>query len=181
MSVISELSSAGQIKVNGFGRFFSSPMKRLFDIVVSALGLVFLSPVFLIISVLIKRQSQGPVFYGGTRAGKDKREFTIWKFRTMVATPESLSGPQITSADDKRITPLGSWLRDTKINELPQLWNVLMGDMSLVGPRPENYEIAMKWPEDAQDEYLVGAPGHYEFPPVLSIVMRKRCFRAMIS
>ena len=82
MSVMSELSNTGQIKVNGFGRYFSSPMKRLFDIVVSALGLVFLSPVFLIISVLVKRQSPGPVFYGGLRAGKDKKEFIIWKFRT---------------------------------------------------------------------------------------------------
>ena len=159
MSVISELSRTGQIKVNGFGRFFSSPMKRLFDIFVSALGLFFLSPVFLIISVLIKRHSPGPVFYGGLRAGKDKKEFTIWKFRTMLETPDSRSGPHITASDDKRITPLGSWLRDTKINELPQLWNVLMGEMSLVGPRPENYEIAMKWPEDAQDEILSVRPG----------------------
>jgi lipopolysaccharide/colanic/teichoic acid biosynthesis glycosyltransferase len=133
--------------------------KRGFDVVVSALGLLILSPVFLLIAIIIKRGSPGPVFYGGKRAGMNKRVFNIWKFRTMVEKPESHAGAHVTAQDDDRITPLGRWLRDTKVNELPQLWNVLVGDMSMVGPRPEDYDIAMSWPEDAKDEILSVRPG----------------------
>lgn len=133
--------------------------KRLFDIVAAVFGLILLSPFLLFIAILIKRESPGPIFYGGARAGRNKKQFLIWKFRTMHATPESDSGPRVTAQGDKRITPLGHWLRDTKINELPQLWNVLVGDMSMVGPRPEDYEIAMTWPVDARDEILSVRPG----------------------
>ncbi len=134
-------------------------VKRLFDIVVSLLGLILLSPIFLIIGILIRRASPGPIFYGGKRAGKDKRPFNIWKFCTMVEKPESHLGARVTAQDDGRITHLGHWLRDTKINELPQLWNVLVGDMSMVGPRPEDYDIAMNWPKDVKDEILSVRPG----------------------
>jgi lipopolysaccharide/colanic/teichoic acid biosynthesis glycosyltransferase len=133
--------------------------KRAFDIFTSLLGLVLLSPIFLVIALLIKRESPGPVFYGGLRAGRDKKPFSIWKFRTMYQISESHPGPRITAAGDRRVTPLGHWLRDTKINELPQLWNVLVGDMSMVGPRPEDYEIAMTWPVDAIEEILSIRPG----------------------
>lgn len=102
----------------------------------SLIGLLFLSPVFVIIALAIKRDSPGPVFYRGRRAGRGGREFHILKFRTMYERPESYQGAKVTAQDDPRITPMGKWLRDTKLNEVPQLWNVLKGDMSLVGPRP---------------------------------------------
>ena len=139
----------------GLDHFF----RRLMDIMVSVTGLIFLSPVFLVFGVLIKRDSPGPVFFRGRRMGKDGREFKILKFRTMYATQASQEGPLITGEGDVRITPFGQWLRDTKMNELPQLWNVLRGEMSLVGPRPEDPEIALAWPEAVRRELLSVRPG----------------------
>lgn len=133
--------------------------KRAFDIAASALGLLFLSHLFLLVAVLIKRSSPGPVYYRGTRLGKDGKPFQILKFRTMYETPESYSGARITAHDDLRVTPLGRWLRDTKLNELPQLWNVLKGEMSLVGPRPEDPAVADTWPTGAREEILSVRPG----------------------
>lgn len=134
-------------------------VKRSFDVLVSVLGLLFLSPVFLLIAYLIKRESPGPVFYRGQRLGCKGKTFGILKFRTMYERPESYMGPRVTGERDPRITPLGHWLRDTKINELPQLWNVLVGKMSLVGPRPEDPQIAATWPADARAEILSVRPG----------------------
>jgi diguanylate cyclase (GGDEF)-like protein len=141
------------------GNGFRDLIKRIFDIVVSFLGLVFLFPFFAFIGVLIKRDSFGPVFYWGPRVGKNGKNFNMLKFRTMFEDAQSYSGPRLTFKGDARITPLGSWLRDTKINELPQLWNVLIGEMSLVGPRPEDPEIAKSWPEDARKTILSIKPG----------------------
>src|SRR5262245_28632466 len=109
-------------------------LKRILDLVLAFLGIIFLTPLFLIVAILIKRDSPGPVFYRGLRAGRNGRNFNILKFRTMYETPDSYAGPQITAVDDPRITPVGRWLRDSKLNELPQLWHVLIGAMSLVGP-----------------------------------------------
>ena len=134
-------------------------VKRVFDFTMALIGLIALTPVFGYISILIKRDSPGPVFFWGTRMGKNGKPFRILKFRTMYETPESYQGPSVTADKDNRITPLGHWLRDTKINELPQLWNVLIGEMSLVGPRPEDVEIAKTWPKDASDEILSVSPG----------------------
>ncbi|MBI3162047.1 MAG: sugar transferase [Chloroflexi bacterium] len=134
-------------------------VKRGLDILASALGLLVLAPFFGVIAILIKREEPGPVFYRGLRTGRDGREFGILKFRTMREDPKSYTGPRITARDDKRITPLGAWLRDAKLNELPQLWNVLVGEMSLVGPRPEDPEIVKTWPEDARKEILSMRPG----------------------
>lgn len=91
--------------------------------------------------------------------GKGQKQFRIWKFRTMYEVPSSYAGSKVTSTGDVRITPFGHWLRDTKVNELPQLWNVLMGDMSFVGPRPEDVEIASNWDGTAKDEILSVRPG----------------------
>ena len=140
-------------------RGLNSAAKRAFDILASALGLLFLSPVLGLLSFLIKRDSPGPVFYHGRRIGKDGRNFNILKFRTMYEGPETDGGPRITAKDDSRITPFGRWLRDTKLNELPQLWNVLKGEMSLVGPRPEDDEIAKTWPTVLRNEVLSVRPG----------------------
>lgn len=110
--------------------------KRLFDIVFSLLGLIGLSPVFLLIYLWIKFDSKGPAIFKQTRIGKNGKEFKIYKFRTMVVNAEKL-GKQITVGNDQRITRSGKFLRKSKLDELPQLWNVLIGDMSFVGPRPE--------------------------------------------
>lgn len=133
--------------------------KRLFDVIVAALGLLILSPVFSLLSYLIQRESPGPAFYRGPRLGKGGKPFGILKFRTMYERPSSYAGPRLTVQGDGRITPLGQWLRDTKLNELPQLWNVLVGEMSLVGPRPEDPEIARSWPLKAKQEILSVQPG----------------------
>lgn len=134
-------------------------VKRLLDILLSLLGLILLSPIFLGLAVLIKRESPGPVFYRGARMGRNGKVFQILKFRTMREEPASYAGPCVTGRDDPRITPLGGWLRDTKLNELPQLWNVLVGEMSLVGPRPEAPEIAKTWSPSVQREILSVRPG----------------------
>ncbi len=133
--------------------------RRALDILASGIGLLLLSPFFAALAISIKRDSPGPVFYRGPRLGKNGRPFGILKFRTMFERPESYAGPRITAAGDDRITPLGKWLRDTKINELPQLWNVLVGEMSLVGPRPEDPEIAQAWPEELRERLLSVRPG----------------------
>ena len=112
-------------------------MKRAFDVVTSLMGLVVLSPVLALVSVLVKCSSPGPALHRAQRAGLNGELFTLYKFRSMVTNANRL-GAGITSRDDVRITPLGRVLRRTKLDELPQLINVLKGDMSLVGPRPED-------------------------------------------
>jgi len=110
--------------------------KRLFDLFWSALGLLLLLPVFLGIALAIKLDDGGPVFFRQQRIGYRGRPFTMWKFRTMVVDAERRGG-SLTVGRDPRVTRVGYWLRKTKLDELPQLWNVLKGEMSLVGPRPE--------------------------------------------
>jgi len=110
--------------------------KRLLDGIVAALSLVLLGPVLILIALIIKISSPGPVLYRGTRVGLDGKLFAMMKFRTMVVNAESLGG-SATAADDPRITTIGKLLRRYKLDELPQFLNVLVGDMSLVGPRPE--------------------------------------------
>jgi len=111
-------------------------MKRLFDIISSLVGLIFISAIFLVVPVLIKLDSKGPVFFKQWRIGKDGRQFKIYKFRTMVQDADKV-GSLITAGNDQRITEIGKLLRRYEIDELPTLINVLKGDMSIVGPRPE--------------------------------------------
>jgi exopolysaccharide biosynthesis polyprenyl glycosylphosphotransferase len=111
-------------------------LKRVVDILLSTIALVLLAPMFLVIAVLVKLSGPGPVFFSQERIGKHGKPFRIHKFRSMVSDAER-NGPQLSSASDPRITPIGRWLRRTRMDELPQFWNVLKGDMSLVGPRPE--------------------------------------------
>ena len=132
-------------------------MKRLFDTVASFLGLLLLSPLFLLVVVLIKLDSPGPVFFRQERMGKGFRPFFVYKFRTMFHdAPER--GRAITSDDDPRITRGGWFLRRTKIDELPQLINVLKGEMSLVGPRPEVRRYVELFQRD-YEEILKVRPG----------------------
>jgi lipopolysaccharide/colanic/teichoic acid biosynthesis glycosyltransferase len=111
-------------------------LKRTFDVLGSLVGLALLAPFGLLVALAIKLDSRGPVFFRQVRMGRDFRPFRIFKFRTMVADAPARGG-QLTAGADPRITRVGAVLRKTKIDELPQLINVLMGDMSLVGPRPE--------------------------------------------
>lgn len=122
-------------------RFF----KRAFDIVLSLAGIVITSPIMLISAILIKLTSPGPVIFSQERITEGNRVFRIYKFRTMVNDAEKLTGPVISSADDPRVTPIGSFLRKFKIDELPQLFNILKGDMSFVGPRPERPVFASRY------------------------------------
>jgi lipopolysaccharide/colanic/teichoic acid biosynthesis glycosyltransferase len=112
-------------------------MKRTFDVVFSTVGLVLTSPVLLVAAIAVKLESPGPAFYSGERVGRGGRPFRILKLRTMRWDKES-QGPSVTAGDDPRITKVGRFLRRIKGDEIPQLVNVLKGDMSLVGPRPED-------------------------------------------
>jgi lipopolysaccharide/colanic/teichoic acid biosynthesis glycosyltransferase len=111
-------------------------MKRLFDIFFSLLGLILLSPLFVIVAVLLKIDGKGPIFFRQERVGRNFIDFKIYKFRSML-NDSSGTGPQITVSGDKRVTRIGEFLRKYKIDELPQLMNILKGEMSFVGPRPE--------------------------------------------
>src|SRR3990170_1646150 len=111
-------------------------LKRLFDIVFSLLGLMLTTPILLILAILIKREDGGPVFYRGVRVGLHGNPFRIFKFRTMVVNAEKIGGSS-TADDDPRITKIGKFIRKYKLDELPQLINVLKGEMSFVGPRPQ--------------------------------------------
>ncbi len=123
-------------------------LKRVFDFIAAFIGLLLLSPILLVIALWIKFSSKGPLFYTQKRVGKDFKEFDIYKFRSMVVNADKI-GPSVTSSDDFRITEVGKFIRKTKIDELPQLLNVLKGDMSLVGPRPEVMQFVAK----KRDEY----------------------------
>ncbi|MBL7053945.1 sugar transferase [Patescibacteria group bacterium] len=124
-------------------------IKRIFDICFSLIGIIILSPVFIIITMLIKITSNGPVIYKGIRIGKNKKPFNVYKFRTMVLNANKIGGPS-TPNNDIRLTKTGKFLRKYKIDELPQLFNVIKGEMSLVGPRPEVPEYAKLYKEDEQ-------------------------------
>ena len=141
--------------------------KRFFDIVVSLLGILITSPILLVVSVLIKLTSKGPVFYKQERIGKDEKPFFILKFRTMVVNADQ-QGLKITVGGDKRITGVGKFLRKSKLDELPQLFNVFAGQMSLVGPRPEVAEYVSLYNEE-QRKVLSVRPGITDYASV--------CFR----
>jgi lipopolysaccharide/colanic/teichoic acid biosynthesis glycosyltransferase len=122
-------------------------MKRCFDLIAASFGLIMLSPLFMVIAVLIKLSSPGPVFYRGVRIGLNGIPFRIFKFRTMRPDAE-LVGSTSTGHNDPRITPIGRWLRPAKLDELPQLINVIKGEMSIVGPRPEVEEHTAEYSEE---------------------------------
>jgi lipopolysaccharide/colanic/teichoic acid biosynthesis glycosyltransferase len=125
-------------------------VKRLFDILFSLIGLVVLSPLFVVIALLIKRDSEGPVFYRGERVGKGGQPFKMYKFRTMVVDADQIGGCA-TPDDDPRLTGVGRFLRQYKLDELPQLIDVFRGEMSLVGPRPQvEWIVDLYTPEERQ-------------------------------
>ncbi|MCY6370495.1 sugar transferase [Clostridium ganghwense] len=140
-------------------------MKRILDILLSLIGIIILTPVYLIIIILIKTDSKGPAIFTQTRVGKDNKPFKIYKFRTMVVDAESRQELAIDtqnienfvfqSKSDNRITKIGAFLRRTSLDEIPQLFNVLMGNMSLVGPRPEIPDVVNVYPEKYRERLLV--------------------------
>ncbi len=122
-------------------------VKRTFDIIGSALGILLFSPVILTLGVLVKLGSQGPIFYQGLRSGRKGMSFRIFKFRSMVTNAEQLGGPS-TSDEDPRVTTTGKFMRKFKLDELPQLFNVLRGEMSLVGPRPQVSDYVARYSDE---------------------------------
>ena len=130
-------------------------LKRIFDIISSLFGLILLSPFMIIIAILIKLDSKGPVFFKQVRVTKNGREFKIFKYRTMKVGSDKYS--QITVGKDSRITKVGDFLRKYKLDEIPQLINVLIGDMSLVGPRPEVPKYVALYTEEQREILKVRA------------------------
>ena len=129
-------------------------IKRFFDVAISAVALLLIWPFMLVLALLVRMDSPGPAIYRQERIGRHKKPFTIYKFRSMYINAES-AGPSLSSPADTRITPLGRKLRKYRLDELPQLWNVLRGDMSLVGPRPEREYFIRQIVEKAPSYTLV--------------------------
>ncbi len=134
-------------------------MKRFFDIFCSAVGLIVLLPLFCPLAVLLKITGEGKVFYRQERVGFGLKPFFILKFATMVENSANIGSGDITLRDDPRVLPIGRFLRKTKINEMPQLWNVLTGDMSLVGPRPLTPRQFQIYPSQIKIQLATFRPG----------------------
>jgi lipopolysaccharide/colanic/teichoic acid biosynthesis glycosyltransferase len=139
--------------------------KRLFDFVAALAGLILLAPLFALAALWIKRDSPGPVFFRQQRVGRNGRLFAIYKLRTMTAGPDASA--QLTVGRDPRITKAGKFLRDHKLDELPQLINVLLGEMSLVGPRPEVPRYVASYPPEVRAIVLSVAPGITDWASIL--------------
>ncbi len=143
-------------------RSINLAVKRFFDILASCIGLVVLSPLLFVLAAMVRASSPGPALFRQERLGRDGRVFRIAKFRTMVLNAERIGpGLQLNSADDPRITKIGRVMRATRLDELPQLINVLVGDMSLVGPRPP----ATYWPYEGYEGYPDWAKKRFTMRP----------------
>ncbi|MBX4259972.1 sugar transferase [Clostridium estertheticum] len=144
---------------------FQFVLKRLMDIILSLIGIIILSPIYLIIIIAIKIDSKGGTIFRQIRVGKDGENFTIYKFRTMIVqaeskrkleiNPDDLENFVFQSRSDSRVTKVGNFLRRSSLDEIPQLFNVLFGNMSLVGPRPEIPEVVKYYPESYHQRLLV--------------------------
>jgi lipopolysaccharide/colanic/teichoic acid biosynthesis glycosyltransferase len=143
------------------GHSWYTPVKRVADCLFAAVLLVLASPVIAAAALMVKLTSRGPALYRQVRMGKDGRHFTLFKLRTMRQDAEAATGPVWSTENDPRITPLGHLLRRTHVDEFPQLWNVLRGEMSLVGPRPERPEFVARldWEVPWYRERLNVRPG----------------------
>ena len=134
-------------------------MKRIFDIIVSLIALILLSPFFILISIILRFTGEGEIFYLQERVGYLNKPFKIIKFATMLANSENIGTGSITVRDDPRVLPFGKFLRKTKINELPQFINVFLGNMSLVGPRPQMKRDFEKFHDSVQQNMYRSKPG----------------------
>lgn len=153
-SFITTIDDTMVMGVKPFGLSISqSLVKRIYDIIVAFIALICLSPIFLIIIILMKlKEPKGRIFYKQARLGQNNKEFIIYKFRSMIEGAENLTGPILAGQDDPRVTKFGHFIRKTRIDELPQFLNVLKGDMSIVGPRPER-EFFIKQFEKEHSSY----------------------------
>ena len=133
--------------------------KRIFDVICSALALIVLSPCFLLLMLILRFTGEGEVFYRQERIGRGGQPFGMLKFATMVKGSPNLGTGLLTVKDDPRILPVGRFLRKTKLNELPQLWNVLIGDMSVIGPRPQAEPHFRLYSPEVQRELATVRPG----------------------
>ena len=134
-------------------------VKRAMDIVVSGVSVLALAPVWVPIAVVLKLTGDHDVFYGQTRIGLGNRHFKIWKFVTMVRNAETMAGGMHTTQGDPRVTRIGRFLRKTKLNELPQIFNILFGDMSVVGPRPQVDETFAPFSDEVKARIYTVRPG----------------------
>jgi lipopolysaccharide/colanic/teichoic acid biosynthesis glycosyltransferase len=134
-------------------------MQRILDVIFAGLGMLFLSPLLLPIAFILKATGEGEVFYIQTRIGKNGSLFGLLKFATMLKDSPNIGSGEITIHNDPRVLPLGKFLRKSKINELPQLWNILIGDMSVVGPRPMVPNTYANYPAEAQEILNTVRPG----------------------
>ena len=135
------------------------PMQRLLDILFSGIAIVVLSPILAPIACVLRITGEGEVFYKQTRVGKNGNSFGLIKFATMLKDSPNMGSGEITVKNDSRVLPLGKFLRKSKINELPQLWNIFIGDMSIVGPRPMVPNTYARYPIDAQKVLNTVRPG----------------------
>ncbi|NEU03919.1 sugar transferase [Clostridium senegalense] len=160
---------ANDIKIDAYseirGKAIQFGIKRISDIILSIIGILILSPIFIILWAWIKLDSKGPALFKQVRVGKDGKNFTILKFRTMVVSaeskreleidPENMDNFVFQSKSDNRVTKSGKFLRKTSLDEIPQLFNVLKGDMSIIGPRPEIPDVVKYYPESYYQRLLV--------------------------
>lgn len=134
-------------------------IKRITDLLISIFALILLSPLFLIVAIILKFSGEGEIFYLQQRLGYLNKKFKIIKFATMVKNSPNIGTGSLTLRDDPRVLPFGKFLRKSKINELPQIFNVIIGDMSIVGPRPQMQVDFDKFPTDIRNEIYKSQPG----------------------
>jgi len=134
-------------------------MQRFFDIVFSWLALIVFSPFLIPIAIILRFTGEGEVFYIQPRVGKDGKKFGVFKFATMLKDSENIGTGTVTVKNDPRVLPVGKFLRKTKINELPQLINIFLGDMSVIGPRPQTERCFLAFPKESQDIIVKVKPG----------------------
>ena len=134
-------------------------IKRAFDIVASGIGILVLSPLLIPIMIALKCTGEHDIFYGQTRIGRGNRYFKIWKFATMLRNSPNMAGGLHTLDHDPRILPMGNFLRKTKINEIPQIFNIFLGDMSIVGPRPLVDKTFKPYPDEVKSRIYSVRPG----------------------
>lgn len=151
-SLDTDVNSKDEIKINKDKlenkKHFYEIYKRLLDIISSLLGLIIGSPIMMIVAILIKIEDGGPIFYTQERLGKDEKKFLVYKMRSMRIDAEKYGGAQWAQKDDPRVTKIGKFIRKTRIDEIPQLLNIIRGDMSLIGPRPERPELTYKFNDE---------------------------------
>jgi len=134
-------------------------MQRFFDIIFSALAIIIFSPFLIPVMLILKFTGEGEIFYVQQRVGKDGEMFGLFKFATMLKDSPSTGTGTVTVKNDPRVLPFGSFLRKTKINELPQLFNIFLGDMSVIGPRPQTERCFLAFPEASQEAIVQVKPG----------------------